>query len=596
VSPGAEVAPESVSFFGHRRGARMVGVVLVLVVVSRILLHFAAPAQLHHPEEFINLRLAATLLDDNVEAWAPGEGDGGEFVRLPEYPPPTPGDEPVQRSPFDFQYQDWDGGTLVVSVVLVPIALALGLGIPSVKLGALLWFLGLSLGWVLVLQRLYGSRGGRLAAVAFAAMPVPFVLLSSIHWGNHAESTLFLPYVLWALVLAAESELPLVRMRSIALAGLLAGFGAWFSLLNLVPMILVALLLPMLLGRRAVVGLLSFLAGAAVGFLPWLGRNDLVAGRGLEAQGQSLGGLLASSADYGWTPSRVVELFAQGPAIAQWDIYNLWSPSLALGQALDVLTRLTVVLCVVLALLAVRPRRQGNLEPGLRSRRFVLVVVVLNLVLVPVLLASQGEHSVRRLAPMYPLAWVCLCTGYLALSRRSLLQRSLSVLLALLFACHGLALGGVILSWDRPAVAMEPWLYFAVPEREARQRTEIGVPQVGSGQVGDLHAALAELLPASTSGGADEVRGLGRALAGRGTFLQRSRPGCPDAADVDIMELWLVASEQEARAVGRGLRVRCGAASERAVGICQELNGDSFRTACAGGAEPGRRTLQSPAN
>jgi len=567
---------------------------LVLIVLGRVLLHCAAPAQLHHPEEFINLRLAATVLGEDVEALIPAEHGGAAGVRLPEYPAPTPGDEPLQRSLFDFQYQDWDGGTLVVSLVLVPIALVFGLGIASVKLGALFWFLGLVTGWMLVLHRLYGSRGARLGLLAFAALPVPFVLLSSIHWGNHAESTLFVPYVLWFLVRAAEAESSNSRLRLVAVAGLLAGFGAWFSLLNLVPLALAVALLPMVLGRHAFAGLAVFVPAAVLGFAPWFGRNRLAGGSALEAQGQSVGELLARSVDYGWTPARVVELFSQVPAIADWDLYNLWSLPSGLAEGLDVATRLLVLLCAILALLAVRPRRQQTSLPELRARRFVLVLVLLNLVLVPVVLASQGEHSVRRLAPMYPLAWVCLCMGYLSLPRRSLLQTPLSLVLVLVLASHGLALGAVVLSWDRPSAAMEPWMYFAVPAREARERTEIGVPQVASDQVGELHAAMAELLPSSTTGGADEVRGLGRAFAGRGTFLERQRPSCPSQEDVDIMELWLVASEQEARAVGRGLLVRCGGSTEPVARICQELNGQSFRVACAGAGETRPTRLSSP--
>jgi hypothetical protein len=211
---------------------------------------------------------------------------------------------------------------------------------------------------------------------------------------------------------------------------------------------------------------------------------------------------------------------------------------------------------------------------------FVLGIALATLVLLPVALASQGEHSGRRMGPLYPLAWACISLGLLAHEPRSLSGRLLAPAVGLVLVSNLLLLGGLISSWDRPSVPLSPWVYFAVPTEQARDRTEIGVPQLAADQVYLVNQTLGELLSESVTGGADEVRGLGRAFAGRGTFLKRPYPGCPDEADADIMELWLVSSRTEAAAVGRGLGIRCPEDRARVLDVCSRLSGEAYRRAC----------------
>ena len=191
---------------------------LAALVLLRILLCMAAPTQLHHSEEFVNLRLAASLLGDEAEWEALGAVS------------PTDDRDPARPGLFDFQYQDWDGGTLVVALVLVPIAALGGLSVGTVKVGAILWSFGVALAWLLLLGSLWGQEGKRWGALAFAAVPVPYLLASSIHWGNHAESALFLPLVLLILFGASEQRRAASLLGRVAIAGLLAGFGVYFSI------------------------------------------------------------------------------------------------------------------------------------------------------------------------------------------------------------------------------------------------------------------------------------------------------------------------------------------------------------------------------
>lgn len=566
----AQPRPAEQTAGSTRATARVLLAALLLAVTLRVLLGLAAPAQLHHPEEFVNLRLAAGLLGDIPQ----------QVQLLPEFPAPPPGGEATGRSFFDYQYQDWDGGTLVVAIVLVPLALLFGLTTTAVKAGALLWCIGGLVLWVAVLGRLYGSPGLRYSAICFAAMPVPYVLQSCIHWGNHVESAGFVPLGLLALLWAADGDDRKTRARRSLCAGLVFGFGTWFSLLNLAPALLAGLLLPLVMGRDSAAALGAFAAGCVLGLLPWLGRNDLSDLGGGLAHGQSLAQVAGAALSYGWDPSALWELFSRYPKFAHWQIHGLWSVPDLLATALDLLTRVLVVVSALIALGAAARAVRSDAGGLARRRLLVLLVLVGSALAIPLLLASQGEHSDRRLGPVYPLIWAALAAGLCALGSARRKRATLLVLLAPLLAANLLATAAVISSWDRPNDAFEPWQHFALPAAEPRDRTDACVPHVASDQVAALGAGLARVFSSSDSGGYAELRGVCRAFAARGTFLQRDYPGCPDRWDVDIMQLWLVDSDAEAAALGMGLRIRCPDTAEEVAAICGQLHGQSYRDAC----------------
>jgi len=568
-SPPAERAAAS-----RRRTAQVLLAALLVAVTLRVLLSLAAPAQLHHPEEFVNLRLAAGVLGD----WPV------ETQLLPDFPPQPPGSEEVSRSFFDYQYQDWDGGTLVVAVVLVPLAALFGLSTTTVKLGAMLWcLLGLAL-WVALLGRLYGSTGLRSSAICFAAMPVPYVLQSCIHWGNHVESALFVPLGLLVLLWAGDGEDRKAKSRGALLAGIVFGFGTWFSLLNLAPTLLAGLFLPLVFRRDSLAVLPAFAAGCLLGLLPWLGRNDLSDLGGGLAHGQSFAQVLGATVSYGWDPAALWELFTRYPKFADWQIYRLWSMPEWLSLPLDLLTRVLVVVSAVAALAVAALRWiSGNGEPRVEARRLLVLLVLVGAALaIPMLLASQGEHSDRRLGPVYPLLWAGIAAAVSALAAAPRRRSVMLLVLAPLLVANLLASAAVVSSWDRPDARLSPWQHFALPAAEARDRTNACVPHVAADQVAALNAGLARVFGSSSTGGYAELRGVCRAFAARGTFLERSYPGCPEQGDIDIMELWLVDSEEEAAALGMGLQIRCPDGAAEVAAICAQMHQQKYRDACLG--------------
>jgi len=536
-----------------------------------VLVNLAAPAQLHHPEEFVNLRLAAAVLGDLPD----------EAALLPEFPAPPPGGEPGSSSFFDYQYQSWDGGTLVVALLLVPLSLLFGLSTTSLKAGALLWCVAGLFCWVLLLGKVYGERGLRAGAVCFAAMPVPYLLQSCIHWGNHVEAALFVPLGLLAVLWASEAE----DLRPLAgragAAGMVFGLGAWFSLLNLAPLALAFLALPLLFRGRLRLVMPVFALGCVVGFLPWLGRNDLGDFGGGLAHGQSLGQVLGAALSYGWNPASLWELLSSYPKFAHWKIYHLWTVPEGLAPLLDGLTRASIGFCTLAALAGAALALRTRHSVAARSQWLLLIVLLGSALLIPLLLASQGEHSDRRLGPVYPLLWAVLAAGLASVAGARKVLLLFAMMVGLVLASNLIASAAVISSWDRPDGRFSPWQHFALPAAEPRDRTDACVPHVASDQVAALNGTLTKLFESSNSGGYAELRGLCRAFAARGTFLERSYPGCPDRWEVDIMELWLVESVEEAAAVGAGLQIRCPDDSAQVVAICEQLHGDPKRSACS---------------
>ena len=561
---------------GSARQRRLLWSLVGLFVLARLLLNLAAPTQLYHSEEYVNLRLAAALLGDE-QTWP--------------VPPPEPAMPWFLGDIFDYQYQDFDGGTLVASFVLVPLAAVFGLGVFTMKTGALLWALATLLLWVAVGRRLFGVDGGLWMAVALLAAPAPWLIMSSIHWGNHAESAVFPPLVLLLLLMASDRKRWWTALLLAIAAGLLAGLGAWFSLLNLLPVALIAGLLPLVLGWRTLAALPLFVGATAVGFLPWLGRNHSLSPSGIGAQGTSLPDLLQSLGRPGATQGGA-EVLAVWPRFAFWKLPGLWSWPEALQPAVDLLCRVGVAagavcgLVLSLVLLARGPDRLAA-----RRRLFVLGVAIGSCLALPLLLDSAWEIQDRRLAPVYVFGQALLAIGLASLWRRPGLGRIASLVAAgLLLLPNIVGQVGLIASWDRPNDGLRPWLHFALPADHPRQRKEAGVPNLASHEVARFNRVLDELLRSSSNGGRNELRGFSLAFSsgggGQGAgALHRYPPACPTLEMLDKAGPSSIYMEPQARALGMGLAIRCSDQPEDAISRCRWVQGGLAEACLEGLAE-----------
>ena len=551
----------------------------------RLFLCIALPTQLYHPEEIVNLRLAASLLGED-RVWAAAQ------IPAPKVAPPPPGGLSSEgASLFDYQYQAWDGGTLIAALVLVPVAALFGLSTTSVKVAAILWSLGVMAAWIALMRRLWGEQGALWTAAAFVAVPVPYLITSSIFWGNHSESALFLPLVFLLALGANDQTLPSRATAWSLLAGLLAGFGCYFSLLNLLPLGLVALGLPLIVGLRRSYLMLPFGVGAGLGFLPWLGRNAASLsgeGSGIAAQSTSIGSLL-KGAEVDSTP--LVRLFQTWPRYADWNIHGAWNPGGMVQGLLDSAARVGLVLAASLWLIFVLKdlfRSSAAKRPLLRQRLLLLVVLVTSYVSLTWLLDRSFLIADRRLSALYPMASVLLIGGLLSLPSRSpfqllvLVRRVAAIaVVSLLLLQLGTSLK-LISSWDRPTVALQPWLHFAPPNAEPRLRTEAGISALRPDELPEFHRRLRVLLSESESQGLDEFRGLRRAMLLEEEIgaLRRPLPGCPRVEAFERDPPSAMNQQAEARGFGSGLGLRCGAESPETIERCALIDDPVATEAC----------------
>jgi hypothetical protein len=568
-------------------GAALAACVAVFVIL-RILICLAAPTQLYHAEEYVNLRLAAAVLGDEG-AWPDG------------YVPP-PGEADF-GSLFDYQYQDWDGGTLVVGVVLVPLVALLGLSTAAVKAGATLWALAGMLAWVAVLGRLFGRTGALVAAVLFVAAPAPWLLLSSIHWGNHAESALFPPLLLLLLHVAAERERPREAAAWLFGAGVLAGFGCWFSLLNMLPVALCLLFAPLLLGWRTLAAAPVFVAGGAIGFLPWLGRNRK-AEMALEAQGVRLFEVLGSGVGER-SGGQVRSVPGVWPRYADWELHGLWSPDGVLRELLDGVPRYGAVVGAILAIAGafwLLWRRPGDPDGRAAARLYVTLACLGAYLLLPMLLDRAGLLLDRRVAPAYPLGLALIALGVctlLANAPAAWRCRIAFVLLAALAAPGLIGQLGLITSWDRPEKPIEPWLWYSPPTTPVRDRVQAGVPGLEARHADEIDRIVRELLTAPGQANQDGIRGLGRAMVdlggpwGTGALL-RFPLDCPSVEQAAPMGFDWILQPGEARGFAAGLSLRCGDRLERIDLLCDQLRSLELQAACRSGIPDTVRSEQGP--
>lgn len=520
---------------GRRAASAIFVGCLVLFFGTRILLVAQAPTRLYHPEEYVNLRLAASLL-----------GEDGDWGRLtpPKYRPLQSG-SPMGLAPLSaFQYQTFDGGTLAASMLLVPIAAVFGLSTTSVKIGALLWTaLGLLL-WLEVLGHALGPRARIWGAAAFALAPAPFLITSSVHWGNHAESAFGPPLILLA-GLAARRSLGALRPAMFLLLGAAAGFSVWFSQLNLLPGG-VALLAGLVVARARVWHLPLVVLGGVLGLTPRLllmPPKDLFR---FGAQQKGVGDLVDQLLHGAWTHVELKAMWRTHPSLATWDLEGLGS--LGFAEPAEAWLRGVLVLAALAALWGTRSRR-----PGWTLAAGAVVVAVVTWFAQPALLLASQELMPRRVSNLYPLACAVVALGCASLGRWK--PRLGGILLLAWAAPNLLGQAALLGSAQPPESDLTPWAWYAPPENHLHWRTNAGLPSIDADLVDELEDALQQCFDLGGDRSQAAARGLYQAFGQTETVLQRRALACerpPGPLPPDALGAW---------GYGRGLRIRCRDAS-----------------------------------
>ena len=501
--------------------------------------HLVGSAPVETPEEMF--RLATASLGSRLGRV--GDGEIGERDTWIGWQYPRLAQNSVVAVPLldAFQYQDFDGGTLVVAILLVPLAALFGLSAVTVKAGALLWTLGIVLLWLEVLRHAAGRRAALFGAAAFACAPAPWLLFSSIHWGNHAESAFGPPLILLA-GLGARRSAGIGRAISLLVLGGVAGFAVWFSQLNLLPGA-IALLGALLVARIKPWQLPLVLLGVCGGLAP---RALRVGWQGVFHFGaQKLGPwqLLEPLNNGMVTVPELRSIYATQPSLATWQIDGLGSmnggPTLEGG--LRILVAASLLIAVVAAL---RWRREGW---GLVLT--ACAVVAGTWLLQPLLLAAASEIFPRRLANLSPLACVAIALGSATLARWRL---GAGLALLLLWSLPNLAGTAVLLSHaDPPEAPLTPWAWFSPPAREVWERVPGGLPNVDPDLVQAVQDHLTPLYQQPGERAHALSRGFFEAFSEPRTSLDHHRIRCaapPGLPSPGADSSW---------AFGLGLRVRC---------------------------------------
>ncbi len=504
---------------------------IALFVGARVALAVRAQTQLYQPEEYINLRLAASLLGEDG-AWGP--------LPRPVFPGPRMG-SPVTVPLLDaFQYQDFDGGTLAVAMLLVPVAAVFGLGQITMKLGALLWALAILLLWLEVLGHAGGPRGAAWGAAAFAFGPAPWLLLGAIHWGNHAESAFGPPLILLA-GLAARRSLGWGRWPAFLGLGAVAGFAVWFSQLNLLPGA-VALLGALVVARARPWHLLPVAAGVCAGLAPRAIRVGWEGVFRFGAQKLDASGLIAPLLDGAITGPELLDVYAREPALATWRLGGLGS-SFG-GPPLELALRLVVAVALLAAVVGAARRKDG--------RWLVLsvcAVVAATWAVQPALLAAAFELLPRRVANLYPLLCAAVGLGCAALARW---QTWAGALLLLAWAAPNAAGQAVLLSHaDPPNAPLTPWAWYSPPTAAVWDRVPGGLPTIDPDLVQAVQDELAVFYAAPGPEANELAGGFFAAFGQERTGLKHTRLACQPPPGVPPP------GPRAARGFAQGLRVRC---------------------------------------
>lgn len=542
--------------FTRIQGLALVGALLVFVGI-RVVLCVLQPLEVYQNEEYPQLRMAAAVWGDQA-AW---EG----YLPEPRAELLDP-DRPFRVT--DFMYAPSEGSTLVMSILLVPLAGLLGFGAASVKAAAIGWHLLVVLAWVAVVRRLLGSRAAVGAAWIFALGTVPWIWVTSIlHGYHHAQGALFLPLALLALF-RSSCDGPRRAAVWAAIAGCVMGFATWFSILNTIPLAVLTALVP-LLCRRGRLLLIPFLLGAAVGALPWLATFGAIPGFGARewSVADALSMLTTDDPDHRWFP------FASLWTAPRFTSLDIGPTGAGRVPLLEAATRATLLAGLALAIARARALHRDSNPTGRLLALTALAAFASYAGLVEFLsICELTEAGQRRVTPVLPATLALIALAAAGGQSRPRLGRVALVWVVLLMLAHAwLGLASVLVD-KRPEGEFRPWLVYAPPTPDIRDRHAAGIAGVDRSQVAALDRSLHLLLANSESFGEIEIRGLATAF----------RAGWPVCEGNDAPDLWF-GDPREVYAFGAGLAIQCER-KWQAVAACQQVQPE-WREACNEGVE-----------
>ena len=178
--------------------------------------------------------------------------------------------------PFNmYQFDEYNGGGMVVGLLAYPFFHFLGPTYLSLKIPALLFSLALFTLLFVIAYRFFDRRTAIVLGVMFVFAPAHYLERSLIAFGNHMEVATFVAAALLLFLIFQRREKTagvIPRAGLMLLLGLVSGFGFYF-MYDLLSFLVVLVLMYVATVRRwrfAALDGLCFAAAFYVGFLPWM--------------------------------------------------------------------------------------------------------------------------------------------------------------------------------------------------------------------------------------------------------------------------------------------------------------------------------------
>jgi hypothetical protein len=378
------------------RGRHLVAAALLtgFVVLRLVAAHHQA-IPLTEPEELLNLRLARQIL-------------GGYEVG------------PLGRYWYTGVGGPGGAGTLVLSVLYIPLVALMGPGVWTIRVMGILWALAGALLTAGIARRVFGPPGFLAGLVAALAMPPAWVGFTVMAKGNYVEAAVLTLAAAYALLRASGSDGRISAGAWSGLAGAVAAFSVWFwpSAAPPTGLLAVAVVACAVLQRRPELAI-GALVGAGLGLLP-----SLAGIAPTQASAAQVGALQASdvlrevlSAPRTW-PALVHGSLAGQPLLSlptapAWE----WAAGWQVNSE-NVLRALSWALCFGLVAVGASGRLARRLLPAgtwTAGTRSVLLALALSALGLPILLGAMGVGPAylpvrsiyffdpRRAALVYPV-------------------------------------------------------------------------------------------------------------------------------------------------------------------------------------------------
>jgi len=133
---------------------------------------------------------------------------------------------------WDYQFSSYDGGLILVGILLIPFFLLFGYTTISYFILAILFSLGTLIIWHIFLRKHFNDRVALIFSLLYIISPLLFTRYSIFLLGSHMEISLFNILTLtifYDVFFVEETKLTLDRTkRNVFVLGILCGVGTWF--------------------------------------------------------------------------------------------------------------------------------------------------------------------------------------------------------------------------------------------------------------------------------------------------------------------------------------------------------------------------------